>query len=269
MTGPRMNASIEPLQVQLARQGAIQIATETGHLLRDAFRQPLKVRAKTGIELVTEVDLAAETLIRRRLRERFPADAILGEEEGGAPAGSGRTWVVDPLDGTTNFIHGVPIFSVSIALCVDGSPVAGAVCQPVLGQVFSAGLAAGADCNGVPLAVSPRHRLEDALAVTGFPYDLGPRFDSVIERFRRMLAATRGMRRFGSAAMDLCYVAAGYVDLFWEVGLRPWDVAAGMLLVTEAGGMVTRYDGSPMGLASGELLATNGHLHAAASALLR
>ncbi len=260
--------NIGPQAWEDAAQAAVAIAQAAGKLLRDAFASGHAIQQKGPVELVTEMDLASERLIRERLALMYPDDAIIGEEEGGPALNRGRVWVVDPLDGTTNYAHGLGIYCVSIALCFNGVPRAGAVFQPMTGELFHAWSGGGAWRNGMRMQVSNRNRLEEALVVTGFPYVLAPRLELIMAEFRAMAGATRGVRRLGSAAMDLCYVAAGILDVFWEVGLKSWDLAAGGLIVTEAGGRLTRYDGSPMPLDAGEMLASNGHLHDAARDVL-
>ncbi|MBF0501507.1 MAG: inositol monophosphatase [Candidatus Riflebacteria bacterium] len=239
-----------------------RIAEKAGKLLLERFRGKHEVAFKGVVDLVTEVDLASEALIRDELAKSFPGEMMLGEEGGGARIDVPRVWVVDPLDGTTNYAHGLPIFSVSIALVENGRPCAGAVHQPILRETFTAADGGGAFLNGVPIKVSGRERLDRSLVVTGFPYDIADTVDRILPPLRSMLQASRGVRRLGSAAMDLCYTAAGIFDCFWEVNLKPWDIAAGILLVQEAGGMVSDWSGiSPLALDKCELLATNGHLH--------
>ncbi len=247
---------------------AARIAAMAGALLKGRFATAMQVDFKGATDLVTEMDLASERLIRDELARAFPADALFGEETGGADWRQGRVWVFDPLDGTTNFAHGLPIFSVSIALCLDGRPVAGAVHQPIAGETFVAWTNGGAWLNGAPIRVSAQDDLHKALVVTGFPYRIGDQIDEVLARLRRMILATQGVRRLGSAALDLCAVAMGRFDVFWETSLQPWDVAAGRLLVEEAGGRVTDFAGQPMPLDRGQLLATNGRLHEAVLAML-
>ncbi len=240
---------------------AARIAEMAGALLKSRFATAMNVDFKGATDLVTEMDLASEALIRDELARAFPGDALFGEEAGGTDWHRGRVWVFDPLDGTTNFAHGLPIFSVSIALCLDGHPVAGVVHQPIAGETFVAWAGGGAWGNGARLRVSAQTDLQKALVVTGFPYVIADQIDEVLARLRRMILATQGVRRLGSAAMDLCAVAMGRFDVFWETSLQPWDVAAGLLLVEEAGGRVTDFAGAPMPLDRGQLLATNGRLH--------
>jgi len=194
-----------------------------------------------------------------------PGDAILAEEGGGHAGQSGRRWFVDPLDGTTNFSHGLPFFTVSIALEVDGIVTVGVVDAPALGWVFAAARGRGATLtrDGIahPLQTSTTTRLEESLLATGFPYDRRPGSDNNLEPFAKMTLATQGVRRVGSASLDLAMVAAGWLDGYWEKRLQPWDIGAGALLVTESGGRISALDGGPFLVESGEILATNGHIH--------
>lgn len=250
-------------------EAAASIARQAGRLLREKFRHTHAVAFKGAVDLVTEADLAAEALIREELGKVFPGDPVLGEEGGGGNCNQDRIWIVDPLDGTTNYAHRLPLFSVSIALCEKGKPCAGVVYQPMLDELFQARRGGGAWCNDRPLAVSGRTRLDRALVVTGFPYDIQSSVGRVLGPLEQMLKAARGVRRLGSAAMDLCYVAAGIFDLFWEINLKSWDVAAGWLLVEEAGGLVTDYSGRPHHLERAELLACTPELQATVIDLLR
>ena len=248
---------------------ASRVARLAGELLREKFGTTHAVSFKGAVDLVTEADLAAETLIREELGKSFPGDPMLGEEGGGGHCAQDRIWVVDPLDGTTNYAHGLPLFSVSIALCEQGKPCAGAVYQPMLDELFHARRGGGAWRNGRRIAVSGRSRLDRSLAVTGFPYDIQASVGRVLRPLEQMLKAARGVRRLGSAAMDLCYVAAGIFDLFWEINLKPWDVAAGWLLVEEAGGVVTDFSGRPHHLERAELLACTPELQGPVIEILR
>ena len=247
---------------------AAEVARGAGRLLREKFRDTHAVSFKGAVDLVTEADLAAEAFVREELARAFPGDPVLGEEGGGGHCCQERIWVVDPLDGTTNYAHGLPLFSVSIALCERGNPCAGAVYQPMLDELFQARRGGGAWRNGRRIAVSGRSRLDRSLVVTGFPYDIQSSVGRVLRPLEQMLKAARGVRRLGSAAMDLCYVAAGIFDLFWEINLKPWDVAAGWLLVEEAGGVVTDYSGRPHHLERAELLACTPELQGTAIEIL-
>jgi myo-inositol-1(or 4)-monophosphatase len=222
------------------------------------------VDKKGEIDLVTEVDLECERMCRAVLGERFPDHDILAEELGAtgrAKTPSRFRWVFDPLDGTTNYAHGLPIFCSSLALEIDGRPEVGAIYDPTRRELFTAERGEGARLNGVPLRVSGTDQLLDALLVTGFPYYVHQQSGDLVALFGEFLARARAVRRLGSAAIDLCYVAAGRFDGFWEQHLKPWDVAAGALMIEEAGGRITGMDGSGFDGAAGHLVASNGHLH--------
>jgi myo-inositol-1(or 4)-monophosphatase len=230
------------------------------------------VTNKGDIDLVTEADIAAERLIVERIRSYHPRHAILTEESGDVvslgDAGSGYKWVIDPLDGTTNYAHGYPVFCVSIALEHEGSVVLGVVYDPTRDELFAAERGGGATLNGRSLRVSETGELNGALLCTGFPYDVRDRGDFA-RHFRNFIMRAQSVRRDGAAALDLAYVAAGRFDAFYEEGLRPWDVAAGVLLVEEAGGRVTHYDGSPFRIYTPPIVASNGLIHEAMLDVLR
>jgi myo-inositol-1(or 4)-monophosphatase len=225
-----------------------------------------RVGKKGTIDLVTEVDVECERMCRAIISERFPHHDILAEElstdPGGAPASSHR-WVFDPLDGTTNYAHGLPIFCASLALEINGRAEVGAIYDPTRQELFTAERGVGAFLNGRHIHVSSTPELIDSLLVTGFPYDVHKQTGDLVTMFAAFLGRARAVRRLGSAALDLCYVAAGRFEAFWEQHLWPWDVAAGALIVTEAGGRVTGMDGSPFDPAAAHLLASNGHVHEA------
>ncbi len=235
-----------------------------GRLQRERFGDhTLRVEHKGEIDLVTEVDRACEDAILAMLHDRFPGHDVVAEETQADRTGAREVWFVDPLDGTTNYAHGYPFFCCSVALAVDGEVVAGAVYDPVKEELFTAERGGGAHLNGRRLRVSANADLLRSLLVTGFPYDLRRDLSGSLHLFNRFMARARAIRRDGAAALDLCYLAAGRVDGFWEEKLQPWDVMAGALMVTEAGGRVTRFDGQPLGLLADEVLASNGPLHAA------
>jgi myo-inositol-1(or 4)-monophosphatase len=242
---------------------ALEAALEGGRIHRRYFRQALDVRKKGPIDLVTAADVEVEQMFRARIADRFPDHVVLGEEGGAATGQAGRCrWIVDPLDGTTNFAHGLGIFCVSIALQIDDRLALAVVYDPVGEELFAAERGSGARVNGRPLRVSARTELIDALVCTGFPYAVRDGRSGQVKVFEAFLASAQAVRRLGSAALDLCYVAAGRFDGFWEQELNPWDVAAGALIVEEAGGTVTGYDGRPLDVFARHILATNGPLHA-------
>jgi myo-inositol-1(or 4)-monophosphatase len=252
----------------------IATATEAvlmaGRLQRERFGDgTLRVEHKGEIDLVTEVDRACEDAIVALLRERFPGHDVVAEESVNERTGARHVWFVDPLDGTTNYAHGYPFFCCSVGLAVDGELAAGAVYDPVKDELFTAERGAGAHLNGRRLRVTANADLLRAMLVTGFPYDLRQDLGRSLHLFNRFMGKARAIRRDGAAALDLCYLAAGRVDGFWEEKLQPWDVMAGALVVSEAGGVVTRFDGTPLGLSADEVLASNGVLHAAMLAVVQ
>jgi myo-inositol-1(or 4)-monophosphatase len=242
---------------------AIQTARDAGRVLAEKFGRALRVSNKGDIDLVTEADLAAERLIVERVRSYHPRHAVLAEESGETAREdqpSEFKWIIDPLDGTTNYAHGYPCFCVSIALEQAGEIVVGVVYDPVREELFAAERGGGATLNGRRIRVSNVEEINAAMVCTGFPYDVRDRGDFA-RHFRNFIMRAQAVRRDGSAALDLAYVAAGRFDGFWEEGLRAWDVAAGKLLVEEAGGRVSRYDGSPFRIYEPPILASNGLLH--------
>ena len=245
---------------------AVEIVLRAGEIQRQRRDSGFRIDKKGAIDLVTEVDLECERLCRSILAERFPDHDILAEELSSSPTEAARApyrWVFDPLDGTTNYAHGLPIFCASLSLELDGRAIVGAIFDPSRQELFTAERGGGAFLNGQPLRPSTVAALGDALLVTGFPYDVRRKLDDLLAMFGAFLAASRAVRRLGSAALDLCYVAAGRFDGFWEQHLKPWDVSAGALIVEEAGGMVTGMDGTPFSPASAHLIASNGPLHTA------
>lgn len=222
-----------------------------------------RVEKKGAIDLVTEADLRSEEAIFELLDRRFPEDGILSEESEARTGSSGRRWIVDPLDGTVNFAHGFPCWAVSIALESAQEIVLGVVLDPVMGERFEAVRGEGAFSNGERLSVSSTADLDDALLCTGFPYDIREEPDRVLRLFEALILRSQGVRRPGSAALDLCHVAAGRADGFWEEKLHPWDTAAGILLVREAGGIVSTFEGGPYRPADKSLVAGNPPIHRA------
>ncbi len=242
---------------------AIEQARRAGALLREGQGRVLEVNHKGAIDLITEYDLRSEQLLVEAIQEAYPGDAILAEEEGELGEGEAR-WLIDPLDGTTNYAHGLPIFTVSIAWAVDLRPLVGVVYDPMRDELFHALQGGGAWLNGRRLQVSQERVLESSLLVTGFPYDRRTNPENNLDHFAAFALRTRGVRRLGAASLDLANVAAGRFDGYWEVRLWPWDWAAGMLLVEEAGGRISRTDGSPDVFAQPtSMLASNGLIHEA------
>lgn len=243
---------------------AIEAVVRAGDLMMSRFGSDLRIDKKGTIDLVTEVDVEVEQMFRAMIAARFSDHAVLGEEMGGsASVPAGPCWIFDPIDGTTNFAHGLPIFCSSLALEVDGVAEVAAVYDPTRKELFTAEREGGAFLNGRPLHVSAAETLVDAMLVTGFPYDVHTRVDEIVGLFGAFVGRARAVRRLGSAAIDLCYVAAGRMDGFWESDLKPWDIAGGALIVSEAGGRVTNMAGEPFTSRGRHVLASNGRIHAA------
>ncbi len=249
---------------------AVEAVVRAGDVMMSRFGHEMRVDKKSAIDLVTEVDVAIEREFRALIGGRFPDHAVLGEELGGSDAPpAGPCWVFDPIDGTTNFAHGLPIFCASLALEFDGVAEIAAVYDPTRRELFTAERGGGARLNGRPLHVSPATDLVDALLVTGFPYDVHSRVEEIVGLFAAFVGKARAVRRLGSAAIDLCYVAAGRMDGFWESDLKPWDIAGGALIVAEAGGTVTDLSGDPFSSRSRQVLASNGPQHGAMLNVIR
>jgi myo-inositol-1(or 4)-monophosphatase len=240
---------------------AVAAARSAGAILAAKFGGPRTVEHKGAIDLVTDADRAAEAAALGVIRGRFPDHEILAEESGATSGRSPCRWIVDPLDGTVNYAHGIPQFAVSIACEVEGRLAAGAILDPIRDELFTAARGGGAFLNGRRLATTGVASLREALLATGFPYWVHERPEEVVSLFDAFLRRAQGLRRFGSAALDLAWVAAGRYDGFFERGLKPWDFAAGQLLVEEAGGRCTAFDGGPVDHARGELIAAGASLH--------
>jgi myo-inositol-1(or 4)-monophosphatase len=239
------------------------IAREAGALILNYFHQKIKIEYKGDADLVTAADRASEALIRERISQQFPSHDVMGEEQGLNDRGSEYRWYVDPLDGTTNFAHGYPVFCVSMALehrTASAKRIAAVVYDPTRDELFSAAQGNGARLNDHPIQVSKIAQLKECLVATGFPSHKRHKNPN-IHFYHQITLRTHGVRRAGSAALDLCNVACGRFDGFWEFNLNPWDTAAGVLIIEEAGGKVTRYDGSPFQLDSRETLGSNGLVH--------
>ncbi len=240
---------------------AIEAVVRAGALQMAKFRTGVRVDMKGAIDLVTEVDVEVERMFRALIAERFPSHDVLAEEFDNAGTGATHRWVFDPLDGTTNFAHGIPIFCASLALEIGGETVLGAIYDPNREELFTAEKGVGAWLNGQPLKTSSARSVIESVLVTGFPYDVHQGPETFLQVFGRVLRHARAVRRFGSAAIDLCWVAAGRMEGFWEERLKPWDTCAGALIVREAGGRVTGMDGSSWQPARPDILASNGHIH--------
>lgn len=245
-----------------ALEVAARLAVEAGDFLHARLRGRRKIADKGGVgNLVTEMDLASERRILRGIRREFPGHAIVAEE-GGATEGAGVRWYVDPLDGTTNYAHGFPLYCVSIGIEAEGRLEAGAVYAPGIREVYTARRGRGARCNGRRLRASSQTRLDRALLCTGYSYRWEAKLAN-LKPWGAFIRRAQAVRRVGSAALDLCFVAAGIYDGFWEMNLGPWDLAAGILIAREAGAVVTGLRGEPVDLSKGDVLAGNARMHAA------
>jgi len=250
------------------RAAALEAAARAGEVLLNGFGRAGSVRTKSSAtDLLTEYDGRAQEAVLSVLEARFPEHAVLSEEGVDRRSQSPYRWVIDPLDGTTNFAHANPFFCVSIALERDGEPILGVVHAPTLDETFVAARGGGATLNGEPVGVSAVETLSESLLATGFPYQR-ERMARTLELFGRFAHQAQGIRRNGAAALDLCWLAAGRLDGFWEFGLKPWDVAAGALAVEEAGGRVSDFAGRKPDLSRGEIVASNGRVHDAMLAVL-
>lgn len=249
------------MDLDLIKRTGIKAAFESGRILNSFFGNPYDIRKKGAVDLVTEADIAAENTIIRIIRDRFPDHSILAEESGLDQDDTEHQWIIDPLDGTVNFAHQVPIFSISIAYAFRSTVVMGLVLNPVTGELFSAVTNEGAHLNDRPIQVSETPIVQDSLLATGFPYDLLSNFDTITNRLERCLRAAQGIRRLGSAAIDLCGLACGRFDGFWEQNLHPWDTAAAALIAKEAGATLTDFNNQPFDIYGKEILATNGKIH--------
>ena len=240
----------------------IQISKEAGELIRNAFGKTHLVEFKTNeLNLVTETDKASEKLITDFIKKKYPSHGIVAEEGSDLNKSAEYLWVVDPLDGTTNFAHGLPIFAVSIGVQKNDETIAGVVYDVMRDVIYSAEKNSGCFENGKRISVSKNKNLGHSVLVTGFPYNIKENPDKASERFIEFLKHARAIRRLGSAAIDFCYVASGVFDGFWEVSLHPWDICAGKLIVEEAGGIVTDFDGNEIDIYSKRILATNKLVH--------
>lgn len=248
---------------------ALRAAREAGAILREYQQRGFDIERKGRINLVTAADRASEDHIKALISGSFPEHRILAEESGASAAGNEYRWLIDPLDGTTNFAHGLPCWAVSIGVEYCGEMIAGVIYDPTRDEMYAAERGSGARCNDRPIRVSEIEHLENSLLVTGFPYDVRERMHEYRPAWEGYLSRSQGVRRLGAAAVDMCYVACGYFEGFWEFGLHPWDTAAGWILIEEAGGRVTQRDGSRFDNFAPSIIASNGRVHEEMLAVLR
>jgi len=256
------------VDLEKVRDVAVAAAARAGEILYRNWGGIHNVEKKGTIDLVTESDVASEKAIIEVIRSAFPDHTILAEESGVTPGADPHEWIIDPLDGTTNYAHNLPEFTVSIAFAHEGEMAFGLILSPVVGELFCAMRGQGAELNGRPIRVSSTRTVRESLLVTGFPYDLESVISPLMQRLETFLLAAQGVRRLGSAALDLCYVACGRFDGFWEQNLHPWDTAAGWIIVQEAGGQVTDFSNGNYSIDKKEILATNSLIHQEMTELL-
>ncbi|MBU0987264.1 MAG: inositol monophosphatase [Proteobacteria bacterium] len=249
------------MDLELLKRVGIAAAFSGGKILLTHFGKISKIGKKGAIDLVTEADTESEKIIIKTIQNVFPDHSILAEESGLNQGSADRLWIIDPLDGTTNFAHHLGLFSISIAFALKQEIVFGIVLNPANGELFTATKGRGALLNGRPLKISSAQTVSESLLVTGFPYNFKDILQPVLTRFSNCLKASQGVRRLGSAAIDLCYVACGRFDGFWEQNLKPWDTAAGDLIAREAGAIITDFSNNPFTVDKTEILATNGYIH--------
>lgn len=256
---------MRPMSMNYARilEKCLEIAAESGQIIRSAWDRPRNARHKGAIDLVTETDVETQNFLRKALGMLLPEASFLGEEDDGEARpdpGADLCWIVDPVDGTTNFVHSFPMVACSIGLWKNGQPIFGIVNAPMMGEIFHGGPGLGAFCNGKQIHVSCIDRISDSLVATGFPYDTQTELPDLLRRLAAVLPATQGLRRPGSAALDLCYVACGRLDAYYEHTIKPWDIAGGIAILLEAGGKVSNFSGSPYSFGE-PLLGSNGLVH--------
>ncbi len=249
------------MDLELIKRVGIAAAYKAGRVLRSHYGRISRIDKKGDIDLVTEADTGSEKVIIDTIQKAFPNHTILAEESGLNRGEFGHKWIIDPLDGTTNFSHQLGIFSVSIAFSLNDQTVFGVVLNPETRELFTAVKGKGASLNGRQIRVSNSPSVSESLLVTGFPYNFKDVFDPLLTRFSNCLKASQGVRRLGSAAIDLCFLACGRFDGFWEQNLKPWDTAAGELIAREAGAVVTDFSNKPYAIDKKEILATNGKIH--------
>jgi myo-inositol-1(or 4)-monophosphatase len=255
------NHNSDDINLNTIYQVAIASAYHAGQVLNRYYGQLNHVEKKGAIDLVTEADLESEKAVKTIIQNHFPEHGIIAEESGIKTSQTPYEWIIDPLDGTTNYAHQIPIFAVSIAFVVNKQPVVGVVLNPVAEDLFTSIKGMGARYNGQSIRVSQTKELSESTLVTGFPYNLREIIDSLMLRFSKCLQSAQAVRRLGAAALDLCYVASGRFEGFWEQNLKPWDTAAGMLIAQEAGAHITNFSNVLYHYEMPEILATNGFIH--------
>ena len=249
------------INMKLITRVGIAAAYKSGAVLLAHYGNLFKVEKKGAIDLVTEADTRSESIIIETIRKVFADHTILAEESGLSKGNPDYRWIIDPLDGTTNFVHQLGLFSTSIAFALKNETVFGLVFNPITRELFTATKGEGAQLNARPISVSQSETVSESFLVTGFPYNLRDYFDPLMMRFSKCLKASQGVRRLGSAAIDLCFLACGRFDGFWEQNLKPWDTAAGELIAREAGAIVTDFSNNPFTIDKTEILASNGKIH--------
>jgi len=249
------------MDFEQAKSVGIEAIYRGARVLREHLGRISQINQKAAFDLITEADIESEKQIIETIRNTFPDHAILAEESGNHRGTDEFQWIIDPLDGTTNYAHQLPIFSISIALAKEDEIVLGLVLNPMDGELYSAIAGKGAALNGTPIKVSTTASVFESLLVTGFPYNFGEIVEPAMKRFRICQEASQGVRRLGSAALDICYVAGGRFDGFWEQNLQPWDKAAGVIIAAEAGAVITNFAGQPFSISQNEILVSNGRIH--------
>lgn len=249
------------MDLERVKKIGMAAAYKGGGVLLSHFGRVSKIDKKGAIDFVTEADTGSERAIIETIQNVFPDHSILAEESGLSKGDTDHQWIIDPLDGTTNFAHQIALFSISIAFALAGETVFGLVLNPITRELFIAVKGKGASLNGRPIRVSKSTSVSESFLVTGFPYNLRDLFDPLVIRFSNCLKVSQGIRRLGSAAIDLCFMACGRFDGFWEQNLKPWDTAAGELIAREAGAIVTNFSNEPFTIDKTEILATNGKIH--------
>jgi myo-inositol-1(or 4)-monophosphatase len=257
------------MDIETIKRTGIAAAYKSGKILKSYIGNAFDIRKKGIKDLVTEADLHSERNIIRTIQDKFPDHAILAEESGAKSGDDKYQWIIDPLDGTINFAHQLPFFCISIAFALEGKTVMGIVFNPVNGELFSAISGKGALLNDVAIQVSKTQEIGDSLLATGFPYNVLDEFESVTGRLSRLLKHAQGIRRLGSAALDLCYVGCGRFDGYWEQNLKPWDTAAGVLIAAEAGAVISDFSNAPFTSDKNEIVASNGNFHKEMISLLQ